>query len=69
MFETFDVTNGVKQKCVLPQTDIFLIAIVDEAFQGIKGGASIQSRQDIDLPNDRNFKARLKNIKDYLYEL
>ena len=45
--ESFGVTNGVKQGCVLAPTrfSIFLSAMLDEAFRDMGDGVYIQSRQ------------------------
>ena len=45
--ESFSVTNGVKQGCVLAPTlfSIFLSAMLDEAFRDMGDGVYIQSRQ------------------------
>jgi len=46
--ESFSVTNGVKQGCVLPPTlfSIFLSAMLDEDFRDMGDGVYIQSRTD-----------------------
>lgn len=69
--ETFDVTNGVKQGCVLAPTlfSIFLSAMLEEAFQGMTDGVYIQSRQDADLFNATHFKARTKSTLVLIREL
>ena len=45
--ESFSVTNGVKQGCVLAPTlfSIFLSAMLDEALRDMGDGVYIQSRQ------------------------
>ncbi|KAK3509681.1 hypothetical protein QTP70_008422 [Hemibagrus guttatus] len=69
--ETFDVTNGVKQGCVLAPTlfSILLSAMLKEAFQGMKDGVYIQSRPDADLFNTTHFKARTKSTLVLIREL
>ncbi|KAK3526521.1 hypothetical protein QTP70_030682 [Hemibagrus guttatus] len=69
--ETFDVTNGVKQGCVLAPTlfSILLSAMLEEAFQGMKEGVYIQSRPDADLFNTTHFKARTKSTLVLIREL
>ena len=51
--ESFRVTNGVKQGCVLAPTlfSIFLSAMLDNAFRDMGDGIYIQSRQSADLFN------------------
>ena len=51
--ESFGVTNGVKQGCVLASMlfSIFLSAMFDEAFRYMEDGVYIQSRQNADLFN------------------
>ena len=51
--ESFSVTNGVKQGCVLAPTlfSIFLSAMLDDAFRDMGDGVYIQSRQSADLFN------------------
>ena len=49
--ESFSVTNGIKQGCVLDPTlfSIFLSAMFDEAFRDMVDDIYIQSRQSTDL--------------------
>ena len=58
--ESFSVTNGVKQGCVLAPTlfCIFLSAMLDEAFRDMGDGAYVQSRQSADLFNVAHFRAK-----------
>ena len=71
--ETFDVTNGVKQGCVLAPTlfSIFLSAMLEEAFRDTDEGVYIQSRQGADLFNVAHFRAKTKStlilIRELLY--
>ena len=69
--EAFNVTNGVKQGCVLAPTlfSIFLSAMLDVAFQGRREGVYIQSRQDADLFKMTHFKARTKCTLTLVREL
>ena len=70
--ESFGVTNGVKQGCVLAPTlfSIFLSATLDEAFRDIMGdGVYIQSRQSADLFNVAHFRAKTKTTRILMREL
>ena len=71
--ESFRVTNGVKQGCVLAPTlfSIFLSAMLDDAFRDIetKDGVYIQSRQSADLFNVANFRAKTKTTRILMREL
>lgn len=69
--DAFEVTNGVKQGCVLAPTlfSIFLSAMLDEAFRDLTDGVYIQSRQDADLFKVTHFKARTKSIQVLIREL
>ena len=57
--ESFSVTSGVKQGCVLVPTlfSIFLSAMLDEAFRDMGDGVYIQSRQSADLFNVAHLRA------------
>ena len=60
--ESFSVTNGVKQGCVLVSAlfSFFLSAMLDEAFRDMGGGGVyIQSRQSADLFNIAHRRPRL----------
>jgi hypothetical protein len=71
--DSFGVTNGVKQGCVLAPTlfSIFLSAMLEEAFRDLDDGVYIQSRQDADLYNVAHFRAKtkctLQLIRDLLF--
>ena len=73
--ESFSVTNGVKQGCVLTPTlfstflSIFLSATLDEAFRDMGGGVYIQSRQSADLFNVAHFRAKTKTTGILMKEL
>ena len=56
--ESFCVTNGVRQCCVLAPTlfSIFLSAMLDEPFRDMRNGVYIQSRQSVDLFNVAHFR-------------
>ena len=61
--ESFSVTNGVKQGCVLAPTlfSIFLSAMLDEAFRDMGNGVYIQSRLSTDLFNVAHFRAKTRD--------
>ena len=63
--ESFNVTNGVKQGCVMAATlfSIFLSAMLDETFR------DIQSRQSVDLFNVAHFRAKTKTTRILMREL
>ena len=69
--ESFSVTNGVKQGCVLAPTlfSIFLSAMLDKAFRDMGGGIYIQSRQSADLFNVAHFRAKTKTLRILMREL
>ena len=69
--ESFSVTNGVKQGCILAPTlfSIFLSAMLDEAFRDMGDGVCIQSRQSADLFNVTHFRAKTKNTRILMREL
>ena len=69
--ESFSVTNGIKQGCVLAPTlvSIFLLAVLDEAFRDIGDGIYIQSRQSDDLFNVAPFRAKTKSTRILKREL
>ena len=69
--ESFSVTNGVKQGCVLAPTlfSIFLSAMLDEAFRDMRDGVYIQSRQSADLFNVAHFRAKTKTTRILMREL
>ena len=69
--ESFSVTNGVKQGCVLAPTlfSIFLSAMLDEAFRDMGDGVYIQFRQSADLFNVAHFRAKTKTTRILVREL
>ena len=69
--ESFSVTNGVKQGCVLAPMlfSIFLSAMLDEAFRDMGDGVYIQSRQSADLFNVAHFRAKTKTTLILVREL
>ena len=60
--DTFAITNGVKQGCVLVPMlfSIFLSAMLEEAFRDLGDGIYIQSRQNADLFTVAHFRAKTK---------
>ena len=69
--DTFAITNGVKQGCVLAPTlfSIFLSAMLEEAFRDMGDGIYIQSRQNADLFTVAHFRAKTKNTNILVREL
>ena len=69
--DSFGVTNGVKQGCVLAPTlfSIFLSAMLEEAFKDLDDGVYIQTRQDADLYNVAHFRAKTKCSLQLIREL
>jgi hypothetical protein len=69
--DSFPVSNGVKQGCVLAPTlfSIFLSAMLEEAFRDLDEGVYIQSRQDANLFNVSHFKAKTKTTQILVREL
>jgi hypothetical protein len=69
--DSFPVSNGVKQGCVLAPTlfSIFLSAMLEEAFRDLEEGVYIQSRQDANLFNVSHFKAKTKTTQILVREL
>ena len=69
--ESFSVTNGFKQGCVLAPMlfSIFLSAMLDEAFRDMEHGVYIQSRQSADLFNVAHFRAKTKTTRILTREL
>ena len=69
--ESFSVTNGVKQGCILASTlfSIFLSAMRDEAFREMGDGVYIQSRQFADLFNVAHFRAKTNTTRILMREL
>ena len=68
--ESFGVTNGVKQGCVLAPTlfSVFLSAILDEALRDTGDGVYIQSKKSADLFNVAHFRANTKTTRILLRE-
>ena len=69
--DTFTITNGVKQGCVLAPTlfSIFLSAMLEEAFKDMGDGIYIQSRQNADLFTVAHFRAKTKTTNILMREL
>ena len=69
--DTFAITNGVKQGCVLAPTlfSIFLSAMLEEAFRDMGDGIYIQSRQNADLFTAAHFRAKTKTTNILVREL
>ena len=68
VFDTFAITNRVKQGCVLAPTlfSILLSAMLEEAFRDMGDGIYIKSRQNTDLFTVAHFRAKTKTTKLYL---
>ena len=69
--DTFSLTNGVKQGCVLAPTlfSIFLSAMLEEAFRDMGDEIYIQSCQNADLFTVAHFRAKTKNTNILVREL
>ena len=69
--DSFRVTNGVKQGCILAPTlfSIFLSAMLDDAFRDMWDGIYMQSRQSADLLNVAHFRAKTKTTRILMREL
>ena len=69
--DTFTITNGVKQGCVLAPTlfSIFLSPMLEEAFRDMGDGIYIQSRQNADLFTVAHFRAKTKTTNILVREL
>ena len=69
--ESFRVTNGAKQGCVLAPTlfSIFQTAMLDDALRDMGEGVYIQSRQSTDLFNVAHFRAKAKTTRILMREL
>ena len=64
VLDTFAITNGVKQGCVLAPTlfSIFLSAILEKIFSDMGDGVYIQSRQNAELFTVAHFYKYTINI-------
>ena len=69
--DTFAITNGVKQGCVLSPTlfSIFLSAMLGDAFGDLGDGIYIQSRQNADLFTVAHFREKTKTTNILVREL
>ena len=69
--DTFAITNGVKQGCVLAPTifSIFLSAMLEEAFRDMGDGIYIKSRLNADLFTVAHFRAKTKTTNILVREL
>ena len=69
--DTFAITNGVKQGCVLAPTlfSIFLPAMLEEALRDMGDGVYIQSRQNADIFTVAHFRAKTKITNIHAREL
>ena len=69
--ESFSVTKGVKQGCVVAPTlfSIFLSAMLDDTFRNMWDGVYIQSIQSADLFNVAHFRVKTKTTRILMREL
>ena len=69
--DTFALTNGIKQGCVLASTlfSIFLSAKLEKAFRDMGYGIYIRSRQNADLFTVAHFRAKTKTVNLLVREL
>ena len=69
--ESFSVTNGAKQGCLLASTlfSIFMLAMLDEAIRDMGDVVYIQPRQSADLFNVAHFRAKTKTTRILMREL
>ena len=69
--EPFEITNGVKQGCVLAPTlfSIYLTMVMNNAFDGYDRGVWIQARPGADLFNINQFKSSTRTNKILIREL
>ena len=69
--DSFAITNGVKQGCVLAPTlsSICMSAMLEEAFRDMGDGIVIQSRQNADLFTVAHFRARTTTTNILVREL
>ena len=71
VWESFTVTNRVKQGCVLTPTlfSVFPSAMLDEAFRDMGNGVYIQSRQSAGLFNVAHFRTKTNTTRILMREL
>ena len=71
VWDTFAITNGVKQGCVLALTlfSIFLSAMIEEAFRDMGDRVYIQSPHNADLFTVSHFRAMTKTTNIPVSEL
>ena len=69
--EPFEITNGVKQGCVLAPTlfSIYLTMVMNHAFDGYQEGVWIQTRPGADLFNVSQFKSTNRTKRILIREL
>ena len=69
--DTYAITNGVKQGCVLTLTlfSMFLSALLEEAFRDLGDGIYIQLCQNADLFTVAHFRAKTKNTNIFVRQL
>ena len=69
--EPVEITNGVKQGCVLAPTlfSIYLTMVMNNAFDGYDKGVWIQTRLSADLFNVNQFKTSSRTNKILIREL
>ena len=69
--EKFDVTNGVKQGCVLAPVlfALYLTAMLEVAFEDADEGIYIQTRANADLFKITQFKAQTLTTKMLVREM
>ena len=67
----FDVSNEVKQGCVLAPTlfSLYMSAMLEVAFNDIQEGVYIRSRKEADLFNVAHFKSKSKSVSKVMREL
>ena len=69
--DSFVITNGVKQRCILPPTlfSIFLSEMLEDAFRDMGDGIYNQSRQNADHFTVVHFRAKTKTTNILVREL
>ena len=69
--DSFAVTNGVKQGCVLAPTlfSLYLTAMLEVAFKNSQEGMYIQTRHNADLFKVSHFKAKTRTTMHLVREL